>query len=137
MKARGRLFIAMELLDGIDLRTLLRAKRSITLMDKLGLMLQICDGVAFAHSKEIVHRDLTPSNIRVLPNGHVKIMDFGLVRHPQIDERLDLAPERLRVEVHRRPRIRPTYADLESRPDRCDRAPASFRRQELQAPPPT
>ena len=77
---KGRLFIAMELLDGVDLRTLLRAKPSITLMDKLGLMLQICDGVGFAHSKKIVHRDLTPSNIRVLPNGDVKIMDFGLVR---------------------------------------------------------
>ncbi len=76
----GRLFIAMELLDGVDLRALLRAKSSITLMDKLGLMLQICDGVGFAHSKKIVHRDLTPSNIRVLPNGQVKIMDFGLVR---------------------------------------------------------
>ena len=76
----GRLFIAMELLDGVDLRVLVRAKPRITLMDKLGLMLQICDGIAFAHSKEIVHRDLTPSNIRVLPNGLVKIMDFGLVR---------------------------------------------------------
>ena len=45
----GRLFIAMELLDGVDLRALLRAKPSITLMDKLSLMLQICDGVGFAH----------------------------------------------------------------------------------------
>ena len=77
---KGRLFIAMELLDGIDLRALLRAKPSITLMDKFGLMLQICEGVGFAHSNEIVHRDLTPSNMRVLPNGQVKIMDFGLVR---------------------------------------------------------
>lgn len=76
----GRLFIAMELLDGVDLRALLRSKPSITLMDKFGLMLQICDGVGFAHSNEIVHRDLTPSNMRVLPNGQVKIMDFGLVR---------------------------------------------------------
>ena len=42
--------------------------------------LQICEGVGFAHSNEIVHRDLTPSNMRVLPNGQVKIMDFGLVR---------------------------------------------------------
>ena len=77
---QGRLFIAMELLDGIDLRALLRAKPSITLMDKFCLMLQICEGVGFAHSNEIVHRDLTPSNMRVLPNGQVKIMDFGLVR---------------------------------------------------------
>ena len=76
----GRLFIAMQLLDGADLKTLIRAEPAIGLMDKLGLMLQICDGVSFAHSKGIVHRDLTPGNIHVLPNGQIKIMDFGLVR---------------------------------------------------------
>jgi serine/threonine-protein kinase len=43
-------------------------------------MEQICEGLAFAHSHEVVHRDLKPANVHLLPGGKVKIMDFGLAR---------------------------------------------------------
>ena len=74
-----QLFMAMELLDGIDLKHALTG-RKMTLDEKLGVMEQICEGLAFAHAHEIVHRDLKPANIHVLPSGKVKIMDFGLAR---------------------------------------------------------
>jgi eukaryotic-like serine/threonine-protein kinase len=74
-----QLFMAMELLDGVDLKHALAA-RPMSLDEKLGVALQICEGVALAHSKEIVHRDLKPANIHILPSGKVKIMDFGLAR---------------------------------------------------------
>jgi serine/threonine protein kinase len=74
-----QLFMAMELLDGMDLKHAL-ASRAMTLDEKLGVALQICEGVALAHSHEIVHRDLKPANIHILPSGKVKIMDFGLAR---------------------------------------------------------
>ena len=74
-----QLFMAMELLDGIDLKHALTG-RKMSLDEKLGVMEQICEGLAFAHGHEIVHRDLKPANIHILPSGKVKIMDFGLAR---------------------------------------------------------
>jgi serine/threonine-protein kinase len=76
---QGKVYMAMELLEGSDLKDLI-AGQSAQLEDKLGLMEQICDGLAFAHTQEVVHRDLKPANIHVQPNGQVKIMDFGLAR---------------------------------------------------------
>jgi len=76
----GKVYIVMELLEGKDLRDLIRKGTPLTLAQKLGLMEQICDGLAFAHSKEVIHRDLKPSNVHVQPNGQVKIMDFGLAK---------------------------------------------------------
>ena len=77
---QGMAYMAMELLEGQDLRELL-AKGTLTgLDDKLAIMEQILDGLAFAHAKGVVHRDLKPGNVHVLPNGQIKVMDFGLAR---------------------------------------------------------
>ncbi len=75
----GRLFMAMELLEGEDLKGLLKRGGLATLEDKLAVMEQILDGVAYAHAAGVVHRDLKPANIHV-QNGRVKVMDFGLAR---------------------------------------------------------
>jgi serine/threonine-protein kinase len=75
----GTVYMAMELLEGQDLREVIRA-RGQSLAEKLALMEQICDGVGSAHARGIVHRDLKPGNIHVQPNGQVKILDFGLAR---------------------------------------------------------
>src|SRR6185295_18064356 len=70
----------MELLEGHDLRDLIGASFFEAIEKKLRIMEEVCDGLAFAHSKEVVHRDVKPANIRVLPNGSVKVTDFGLAR---------------------------------------------------------
>jgi hypothetical protein len=80
---RGMAYMAMELLEGQDLRELLAQGRLSALEDKLSMMEQILDGLAFAHAKGVMHRDLKPGNVHVLPNGQVKIMDFGLARRMQ------------------------------------------------------
>ncbi|HJW92388.1 MAG TPA: protein kinase, partial [Thermoanaerobaculia bacterium] len=76
----GRFFMAMELLDGADLKRLIRENAFSDLRSRLDVMEQICDAVAFAHATNIIHRDLKPANIFVLPSGTVKIVDFGLAR---------------------------------------------------------
>src|SRR5512144_1740919 len=77
---QGQAFMAMELLEGQDLRDLLAKGTLTTLEGKVAIMEQILDGLAFAHSKGVVHRDLKPGNVHVLPSGQVKVMDFGLAR---------------------------------------------------------
>jgi serine/threonine-protein kinase len=76
----GQIFMAMELLEGTDLKDLIAAGGLAALDEKLDVMEQVCEGLAFAHSMEVVHRDLKPGNVHVQPGGHVKIMDFGLAR---------------------------------------------------------
>jgi eukaryotic-like serine/threonine-protein kinase len=72
-------FIAMELVEGQELRELIRdgaldAARSVE------LAALVADALAFAHERGIVHRDIKPGNIMVLKDGRVKIMDFGIAR---------------------------------------------------------
>jgi tetratricopeptide (TPR) repeat protein len=77
---QGKFYLAMELLDGADLKELIAARSLNDLWDKLDVMEQIAEGLAYAHKQGVIHRDLKPANIRILPNGRVKIMDFGLAR---------------------------------------------------------
>ena len=72
-------FMAMELLNGSDLKHAI-AQRTMTLDAKLDVIEQILEGLNYAHGKGIVHRDLKPANVHLLPNGLVKIMDFGLAK---------------------------------------------------------
>jgi serine/threonine protein kinase len=74
----GRLFIVMELLEGQELRRLIAPGSPLTLEEKVSVMTQACAGLHFAHQKGIVHRDIKPGNIFLLPNGLVKILDFGI-----------------------------------------------------------
>jgi len=77
---QGLTFMAMELLEGVDLREAIRGRALGHLGRKLEVMIQILEGLAFAHSRGVVHRDLKPGNIHLQPSGHVKVLDFGLAR---------------------------------------------------------
>jgi serine/threonine protein kinase len=82
---KGIVYIVMELLEGTDLRDLIEKRAVKSIAEKLAIMEEICDGLAFAHANGLVHRDLKPGNIHVLDNGHAKIMDFGLARRIEDD----------------------------------------------------
>ena len=73
------LYIAMELLQGVELRDRLQ-QGPIRLEEALHIAAQVASGLAAAHARGIVHRDVKPGNIMLLAGGHAKIMDFGIAR---------------------------------------------------------
>lgn len=73
-------FIVMELLEGVDLATVLRRKIPLTVPARLSIVAQLCEGLEFAHHHGIVHRDIKPANLHLSPAGVVKILDFGIAR---------------------------------------------------------
>lgn len=75
----GRPYIVMELLEGTDFRQVLLARGGLPVADVLSYGAQICAGLRHAHEHGLVHRDVKPENLMLLPDGSVKICDFGLV----------------------------------------------------------
>lgn len=81
---RGTLYIVMEYLDGASLDRLIRKRTPLGLEQRLQIVTQLCDALAYAHKQGIVHRDVKPANIFILRDGCVKVVDFGLAALAQI-----------------------------------------------------
>ena len=75
----GKPFIAMEYIDGRDLRTVINEGPQSNRLT-VDIAAQITDGLAAAHEHSIIHRDLKPENVMVTKDGFVKILDFGLAK---------------------------------------------------------
>jgi serine/threonine-protein kinase len=85
VEEEGHLYMVMELLEGQDLKELIKSGSPLTMEQILSIMEQIADGLGFAHTRGMIHRDLKPANIHVSKNGQVKILDFGLVHEASSD----------------------------------------------------
>jgi hypothetical protein len=79
--AEGNLFMAMKLVHGSPWDKLLypeNGDKPRSIRDHLEILIKVCDGIAFAHSRGIVHRDLKPENVMVGDFGEVLVMDWGI-----------------------------------------------------------
>ena len=85
----GTLFIAMELVNGLDLAALLKFYSSsedrVPIPAAFQIAIEIIRGLSFAHQNDVVHRDISPSNILLSKAGEVKIADFGIAVAMQSD----------------------------------------------------
>jgi hypothetical protein len=74
----GLLYIVMEYLEGKPLHRQILDGPSLSLQVKIDIVAQMCDALAYAHERGVVHQDVKPANTFVLPDGTVKVLDFGL-----------------------------------------------------------
>ena len=72
-------FLLTELVEGADLRQLIRERR-LAPRQALSIVGQLCDALQFAHDQGVVHRDIKPENVLVDRRGQVKVLDFGLAK---------------------------------------------------------
>ncbi|HEY6319944.1 MAG TPA: TonB family protein [Thermoanaerobaculia bacterium] len=111
---RGVPYLVQEFLAGEDLNHMIARQEGLTVLRRLDILAQVARGLEYAHLQGVLHRDVKPANIRILPPGAVKIMDFGIAKllHEVSDVTTQgvtvgtvgyLAPEQLRgEEVDRR-----------------------------------
>ena len=77
---RGTLYIAMEFIQGVTLEKILHESGAMSWREVVGLGIQICDALHYAHERGVIHRDLKPSNLMVTDEGKVKLTDFGIAK---------------------------------------------------------
>ena len=73
-------FIVMEYLRGSDLKTAINERGAINERKVAQIGMEVCQALSVAHHMDIIHRDIKPQNIMIQPDGHVKVMDFGIAR---------------------------------------------------------
>ncbi len=76
----GQPWFAMEFLDGKTLRKAIEETPPLELWEKVNILLQVAEGLQYAHDRGVVHRDIKPANVMLLNGGIVKVLDFGIAR---------------------------------------------------------
>ena len=84
-EVEGTHYIAMELIEGMELGEALTPTDRFTVEQKVRMMVEVCRGLDFAHKMGVIHRDVKPANILVSADGSVKLLDFGIARFGESD----------------------------------------------------
>jgi eukaryotic-like serine/threonine-protein kinase len=109
-------YLVQEFLTGEDLDRKIARGDDLPFETKLDYLIQIAEGLDFAHRQGVIHRDIKPSNIRILDDGQVKIMDFGIAKLRDSELALTLPGQTVGTPAYLAPeQIRNVEADA-----RCD-----------------
>lgn len=73
-------YFVMELIDGPNLKELIRARKSLPIDEIVAILTQVLSGLGYAHARALVHRDIKPQNIMLTPEGTAKVTDFGIAK---------------------------------------------------------
>ena len=78
----GDPYLVMECLDGEPVSRIIAERRPMPLVEKLDILIQVCDGLQYAHDRrpQVIHRDIKPANVILLKDGTAKLVDFGIAR---------------------------------------------------------
>ncbi|HSH13564.1 MAG TPA: serine/threonine-protein kinase, partial [Desulfurivibrionaceae bacterium] len=76
----GTVFIAMEFVQGRELKEILDNNQRLPLSTSINLIIQLLDALAYSHANGVVHRDIKPGNIIILDDGRIKVTDFGIAK---------------------------------------------------------
>jgi serine/threonine-protein kinase len=80
LESDNEVFLIFEFVEGMTIDQLLEEKDRVAPAQAKRVLRDVCEALSYAHSRKIAHRDLKPSNIMVGPQGHAKVMDFGIAR---------------------------------------------------------
>ena len=84
----GRPYIANEYVKGQTMKDMLDFRSSIPVTEAVGYMIQLTSALFYAHQHNIIHRDIKPQNIYVMPDGTIKLGDFGIAQADGLDDGL-------------------------------------------------
>ncbi len=113
-------FLALELLEGRTLESLIAARGQLSAVEAVTVILQACDAVAFAHRNGIIHRDIKPSNIIIVREAwgeRIKVVDFGASRPASPDVKLTATGQIVGTPAYMAPEQFLADAEIDQRAD--------------------
>ena len=81
----GQPYFVMDYIEGLDLKALIK-KDSLKISQRIGIAIQLCKALSYAHENSIVHRDLKPANVLVDKSGSARMLDFGIAHFYEDEE---------------------------------------------------